>query len=214
MRNELFEYAISTLPYKKPEKTNQSLLFYNTASTICMYLVMIVFSIPMIISKPYLWIVFLAIWGLMLLFRRIERNAYMKAILIDGMLWIYLAIFLSYILINFSSAETKNFSKTILIILTGIYLLAYEIVFLIKISKKEYSKMKKSGVSKDNEKNSPLITTLSFIGAGLGITLSRTVQISIFSIFKIMLAAIIGALWLGGFILMQKYIILKIQRHK
>lgn len=215
MRDELFEYAINTLAYKNPENFNQSMLFGNIASTICMYFVMIVISIPILISNFYLWIISLALWGLMLLFRKSERNAYMKAILIDGMYWIYLAVYLSCILLDFSTPETKTFTKTFLIIITSLLLLVYEIVLLVKIFQKKYTKMKESGFSQDNkEKSNQLITTLSFIGASVGIIFSKIFSISSTTIFEIIFAVAISALWLGGFILIQKYIILKLQKHR
>ena len=207
MRNELFEYAINTLIYKKSKKPNHSIFFSNIAVAICMYFVMAVISIPLIMSKPYVCMILLALWLLILILRRKERNEYMKAILIDAMFLIYLAIFLSYILIRFFNAEIK----TILIIVTVVYLLAYEITFIIKVFQKRYSSMKQNDLSRDNK----LITTLSFMGAFLGIILYKIFPKSNpYFIYQIMFVAIVGAFWLSGFILIQKYNILKLQKYK
>ena len=216
MRNELFEYAINTLIYKNLGKTNHSILFYNIACAICVSLVMIAISIPIMISKIYLWIILLAIWGLMLLFRKKERNAYVKAILIDSMCCIYSAYFLSFILINFSKPEAKGLLTTILIIVMCLFLLPYEVVFLIRLFKKKYSKMKQGGLSQDNkEESNALITTLSSIGAFLGIVLYKILPKSnLYSAYDIMFIVIISTLWFCGLSLAQKYIILKLQKYK
>ena len=71
--------------------------------------------------------------------------------------------------------------------------------------------MKQNDLSRDNK----LITTLSFMGAFLGIILYKIFPKSKpYFIYQIMFVAIVGAFWLSGFILIQKYNILKLQKYK
>jgi protein-S-isoprenylcysteine O-methyltransferase Ste14 len=216
MKKELFEYASNTLPYKQPEKTDISLFFSNKAWTICVSFFMIVLSIPLLISKLWLWIVLFTLWILMLLYRRKEEKQYMRSILIDGMFLIYIACFASYISVKFLNLKTERSCLLPLIVITGFYLTVYELVFLIKIIQKKYSNNNQDIESQnDKNKNQTLISVLSSVGVFLGIISYKLFGKSIpYSIHQIMLVAFVGSLWLGGFILIQKFFILKILKFK
>ena len=206
MKKELLEYATYTEIYKNKQKTNYPVLFSNIVVAILALILMAVSSIPLLLSKLWLWIVLLALWIFALLYSKIEKNDYMRAILIDGMYLTYVSLFLSYILVNFVKDDAGNSLSLPLIIVTVLFLTIYEIVVIIQIIKKKYSNPKQS----KNEGNN-LISTLSLVGAFSGILLYKLFSKSIsYSMYQIIFIVIIGSMWLCAFILLQKYFILKV----
>lgn len=216
MKKELFEYATNTLPYKQPQKIDNSLFFSNKVLAICVFFFMIISSIPLMVSKLWLWVILFALWMLMLLYRKKEKKQYMRSILIDGMFLVYMAYFSSYISVKFLNLKTEKSCLLPLVIITVFYLTVYELVILIKIIRKKYSNNQQNVESQtDKNKNQTLISAISSIGAFGGIIFYKLFANSLpYSIYQIFLVACVGVLWLCGLILMQKYFILKILKFK
>ena len=215
MRNEWLEYATYTLQYNRPQKKDKSLLFSNVALAICTHVVMFILSIPMLISKNWwIWLVLLAVWLIVLLFRKNEKNEYISSILIDGVFCIELPILILYILIRFINIQNKNSLILMLLIITGTCVLFYEVYVFINIYKKNYSNKKQNVTPESiNKESCSFISTLSIAGSVLGIVLYKFFSKSI-SIYEILIIASICLLWIAGFILLQKYFILKILCNK
>ena len=216
MKSELLQYASFTHLYKQKSKKNRSFLFSDLLMGICTSVMLSISSIPMLITKFWIWVLFFVSLILILLYRKRETDEYSRAILIDGAYLVYASIFLSFVFTQYN--KTLGSSVTLpLIITTLIYLITYECIVLNKIIRKKYSQ-KKETVKYDNKKDSktnPTIAILSTAGAITGVLLSRlTSGLIPYSISQVTLVATIGLLWLLGFILIQKYIIYKILKNK
>ena len=184
MIKELFEYATYTEVYKNKKKTNFPVVFSNIAVAICAIIVMVASSIPLMLSKLWLGIVLLVLWGGGLLYSKTEKKDYIRAILIDGTYLTIVSLFLSFILGNFAKDTSGKSLLLPLTIMTALYLTAYEIVVIIQIARKKYS-YKKQHQNDKNEGNN-LIIKFSWIGSFTGIILyklfSETLPYSIFQI--------------------------------
>lgn len=210
MKEELIAYATNTLIYSNAKKSNQSFLFSDTTLGVCVAIVLGVASIPLLFKRLYIWIALLILWILMLVFRAKEKDAYIKAILIDVMSILSFSIFCSFVLLQ--SQKADSFSPLSLIVISAFYLLLYEIFILIRIKQKKYSHRKQSVFSKKSKESNPrLIYSVSCLGGFGGVILSRLTSNLIPSfIYRIVFVNGISLLWLCGCILIQKYLILKI----
>ena len=210
MKEELIAYATNTLIYSNAKKSNQSFLFSDTTLGVCVAIVLGVASIPLLFKRIYIWIALLILWILMLIFRSKEKNAYIKAILIDGMSILSFSIFCSFVFLQ--SQKSDSFSPLSLILISAFYLLLYEIFILIKIKRKKHSYNKQPvRAQKEKKTNTKLIALISTLGAIGGVVLSKTTSNLIpHSIYQIIFVIGICFVWLCGCILIQKYLILKI----
>ena len=214
MKDELIAYATYTLLYRYPKKQNQSIFFSDIFLGICISMMLIICSVPVFMTKIWLWFALFVLWILLLLYRKRENNEYMKAILIDGLLLIYAAIFTSYLLVVFSATKSKYFYAFPLILVTALYLLTYELVILIQIKRKRYSYKKQIIASQSKKSNTSLIFLLSLMGSFLGVILSKlTSKFIPFTVYQIIFVSIIGLICLCGVVLIQKYVILKILKN-
>lgn len=223
MKKEFIEYAIHTWLYKKdPQKT---LFFSSFFSGLGATIILITISLPMLLTFPYLTVPLLALWGggTFVCLKK-EKNQYMKAILLDGMLFLCLAMFFSAILMNFSLEGKRAFLKSWLPLTSITFLLIYETVALIKIKLKKYSNPKqKAAAPKKGESTAQ--KALGFfaaflkiaVGASGGFFLSKVIvsfDLIPSSIAELLIVIATSIIWLGACILLQKYLILKILKYK
>ena len=77
MKREFIEYATYTLLYRNSKKNNYSILFSDFFLGICVSVMLVVSSIPLLISQTILWIALLSLWVFMIMHRKKENDAYM-----------------------------------------------------------------------------------------------------------------------------------------
>ena len=214
MKQELFEYATYTLMYRHSKNpNNRSILFSDVVMGVSFVVILIISSLLCLLTKPLLWGILFLLLVLSLLYNQRETDMYTKALFIDGIFLVYLGVFFSDVLLRDANTERQHSLVLPLLLTVFFSVFTYEIIVVIRIKQRYYSH-KKNNISTNNNKkvNTGIISMMSSLGAITGLIMSRLYSKSIpLSIGQTMFIICTGFMFLCGFVLFQKYFILRIK---
>ena len=176
-------------------------------------MILIVSSIPMLLLKPFLWTILFVLLAIAFLFAKKESDPYTKALIVDGISLIGLGMCVCYLEFGIANIRTEQSFMRLSLFMTIFAFFAYEIVVFVRLKQKYYS-LKKSGIASQRAKkvNAGIIAFASSLGAFTGTILHR-LNPSKTSIGDVVVGIMIGLIWFLGFVLLQKYFILKINKN-
>ena len=207
MRKELFYYAC---PPNRARQASTSSTNKKASITLflCIGLVFLILSVPMLIYSPLLWLVCLTTYIICLLYSKRDKDPYSKTMFYLFLNMAFIGIILSY---GLNAAAKMQFQIVIwqnLIISTIIGIIFYEFGVFINVLFKKYS-------NKDKKTYAPSATS-TFFGTLLGFNIGRRIShMNSQNIWHIYISLVGCSLVLSvAFVFLQKYLIYKIVKNK
>ena len=189
MSQEWYEYAISI-----KKRTDNKL---KKASSFMTYLILVVFSLPLLKYNVWYWLILTISYCLFLFYISKEKDNYAKA-LCDIAITI---IIIGLELLSMISISGTNIIPAIIYTIIGIT--SYEILVSIKIRKQAYSVY----TNEKSKKEKHLVSSGVVIGCGLGYFLVRKHSPSL---LFFLLSLVSAMLFVVAIVFFQRYVIYKI----
>lgn len=209
MKEELYAYAY---PYLKKNMIKHQVVFNKKKNDLWGYVsisfFLLVFSLPMAITKIWLWSIVFVVYVSTLIFNKRDTDSYSKILLYAASSLAYLGIVVSYLIVNASMARFQYSCMKQLILLTVFCIAFYDIGVFINILLKKYTKR----LYGQNTYPAIYISIEVFIGGIIGTFISRKLSTHIVDSLWSVWLVVIGCalLFMTAFSLFQKYTLYKI----
>ena len=210
MKNEFYEYVCPSkrITKNQVESSKGTSKKEDLIGYIATAFVLLVFSLPMAISRVWLWSIVLVLYIVFLLVCKMDKDPYSKTMLFFGSTTLYLYVVISYLIITESYKRFQISSIILLLILMIFCVIFYEILVFVNICLKRYTARMR------NKKNHPMIYTTigTFCGSIIGSLIARRIsphlEHSRWSVWLVLIAC--SLLFTISLSLFQKYILYKI----
>lgn len=208
MKNEFFEYVFPSkrITKNQVDSNRKRVKREDFIGYIATFFILLVFSLPMAISKTSLWSIVLVSYFIFLFLCKVDKDPYSKTILFFGSTTLYFGIVLSYLIIIESHKRFHFSYLPTLLVLTVFSVIFYEIFVCANVIFKRYT-------ARATKKSHPTIyTTIGTLGGTvIGSLKSRYVsphlKESILSVWLVLIAC--SLLFVISFSFIQKYILYK-----
>ena len=182
MKNEFYEYVCPSMRMtrEKAEANKTSSIKETLIMNLALFSILIIFSLPMALTRFWLWSIISAICVVLFIISKIDKDPYSNTLCFLGSITLYLSVALSYLIITESYKRFQISALPPLLILTAICVLAYETTVFFNILFKRYTR---KTISKNN---APTIYTS--IGVSGGVVIG-------FLIARLMSPYLIKSLW-------------------
>ena len=211
MKNEIFEYVCPSKRITKSQVSSNKLNKDDIIGYLSTFFILLVFSLPMAISKISLWSIVLISYLILLVICKFDKDPYSKTMLFFGSTTVYLGIVLSYLIITESYKRFQISSLPTLLILTMFSVIFYEILVCVNIVLKRYT-------ARITKKSHPTIYTTigTFCGAMIGSLIARRVspylKDSLWSVWLVLFAC--SLLFSVSLSFFQRFILYKVFHEK
>lgn len=189
MKNDFFEYVCPSkrITKNQVDSNKNKLKKDDIIGYAATFFILLVFSLPMAISKIGLWSIVLISYFILLVVCKVDKDPYSKAMLFFGSTTLYLGIVLSYLIITESYKRFHSSPFLTLLVLTIFAVIFYEIFVCINVVLKRYT-------ARLVKKSHPTIyTTIStfcgtIIGSLIARHLSPYLKESLWSVWLVLIA--------------------------
>lgn len=213
MKDELYEYAC---PQKRMtpqraavEQRHPHAKINDWIGYISLLLVLLLFSLPMAISKTLSWSVVFGVYVVLVVSNKIkDKDPYSSFLLFFGVTVAYLGIMGSYLIITGAYDRFQYSCLGLLVVSSVIFVVCYECSVLLNMLLKKYT------ARIQNSKKHPAINTATgtFIGGVLGSLiakrLSPLIATSLWSVWIVLIGC--ALLFAVAFAFLQKYVLYRI----
>lgn len=211
MKNEIFEYVCPSKRITKNQVSSNKLKKDDIIGYLSTFFILLVFSLPMAISKISLWSIVFISYLILLVICKVDKDPYSKTMLFFGSTTVYLGIVLSYLIITESYKRFQISSLPTLLILTMFSTIFYEILVCVNVALKRYT-------ARIIKKSHPTIYTTigTFCGAMIGSLIARRVspylKDSLWSVWLVLIAC--SLLFSVSLSFFQRFILYKVFHEK
>lgn len=141
MKNEFYEYVCPSkrMTREKAEVNKTISKKEDLIIHITLFALLLVFSLPMAMRMFWLWSIISAVYIVLFIISKIDKDPYSNTLCFLGSATLYLSIALSYLIVTESYKRFQISSLPPLLILTGICVASYEATVFIKILLKQYT---------------------------------------------------------------------------